>query len=284
MMSNRFNWFGHRGDGVTFASLLSISGFFILLFSVSSAIPARADDFASRNNKGNTLVKEGRLDDALQTYQETAVEHPDKPELDYNMANVYHMKGEFDTAATEYKDALASTTSPVAPDAYYNLGNTLFRMGQYGPAAEAYKKSLMEDPSDREAKFNLELALKRLEADSTKQDKKDQDKDQKPDSTQQDKKDQQQENDQDKKDQDSTSQQQNQDQKQQKPDSSDAQQQPQGSKDKQDQAGQQQPPPQQVGMTKEDAERILDALKNNELEVQKKRVQKVQLPANAKDW
>jgi len=256
-----------------------------LMFALCAIVtPVRADDFASRNNEGNKLVKEGKLDEALQTYQETAVEHPGKPELDYNMANVYHMKGEFDTAATEYQDALASTTSPVAPDAYYNLGNTLFRMGQYGPAAEAYKKSLVEDPTDREAKFNLELALRRLESDSTQQDKKDKDKDKedKPDSTQN-KDDQQKRNDENQPD--SSSQKQDQDQEQQqKPDSSDAQQQPQGSPDEQQGDAQKQPPPQQVGMTKEDAERILDALKNNELEVQKKRAQKVQVPANAKDW
>lgn len=253
----------------------------VLCVGVLGSLPARADDFASRNNQGNKLVKEGKLDEALQTYQETAVEHPNKPELDYNMANVYHMKGEFDTAATEYQDALASTTTPVAPEAYYNLGNTLFRMGQYGPAAEAYKKSLIENPDDREAKFNLELALKRLEADSTQQQKKKQDQEQKPDSTQQDQQNQQQKNDENKPD--STQQQQNQDQ-QQKKDSSDAQQQPQESQDQQQQAGQQQPPPQQVGMTKEDAERILDALKDNELKVQKQRAQKTQVPATAKDW
>jgi Ca-activated chloride channel family protein len=256
----------------------------VLALIAIGVAPARADDFARGNNKGNSLVKEGKLDEALQTYQETAVEHPDKPELDYNMANVYHMKGVFDTAATEYKDALASATSPVAPDAYYNLGNTLFRMGQYGPAAEAYKRTLIENPDDREAKFNLEVALKRLQSDSTQQNQKKKDQEQEPDSSNQDQQDQQQKSDQDKKDQDSTSQQQNQNQEQ-KPDSSDAQQQPKEPNDQQqaDQQQQQQAP-QQVGMTKEDAERILDALKNNELDVQKQRALRVAVPAIAKDW
>lgn len=262
-------------------TLLGAAALAIVTLTMGS-VPASADDFASRNNQGNKLVKEGKLDEALQTYQETAVEHPGEPVLDYNMANVYHMKGVFDTAATEYQDALASTTLPVTPETYYNLGNTLFRMGQYGPAAEAYKKSLIENPADREAKFNLELALKRLESDSTQKEKKDQKDQNKPDSTQQEQQDQQQ-NDQNKSD----STQQNQDQnQQQKQDSSDAQQQPQNSQDQQqqEQAGQQQPPPQPVGMTKEDAQRILDALKDNELDVQKQRAQRMQVPATAKDW
>ena len=247
------------------------------------ATPALADEFARRNNQGNSLVEQGMLDDALQKYQEADVERPGMPELEYNKANVYHMKGIFDTAAAGYQEALATTTSPVTPDAFYNLGNTLFRMGQYGPAVEAYKRTLMENPDDREAKFNLELALKRLQADSAKQENKEQNQEQKPDSSSQDQDQEQQKSDQDKQDQDSTGQQQNQDQKP-KPDSSEGQTPPAKSEDQEQAGQQQQQAPQPIGMTKQDAERILDALKNKELEVQKLRAQRVAVPANAKDW
>ena len=265
------------------AVTLILSGALVTLCVWGMARPARADEFARRNNQGNTLVEEGRLDDALQKYQEADVERPGVPELEYNKANVFHMKGDYDTAAAVYQQALASATSPVTPDAFYNLGNTLFRMGQYGPAAEAYKRTLMENPEDREAKFNLELALRRLQADSAKQENKEQNPEQKPDSSGQDQEQQQQKSEQDKQDQDSTGQQQNQDQKP-KPDSSEGQSPPAKPEDSQQAGQQQQQAPQPIGMTKQDAERILDALKNKELEVQKLRAQRVPVPANAKDW
>ncbi len=246
--------------------------------------PVQADDFASRNNRANDLVEEGQLDQALQEYREIKIEQPEKPELDYNIANVYHLKNQFDSAATEYQDALASLEGPVTPNAFYNLGNTLFRMQQYDLAVESYKQALMDDPDDEDAKYNLELALQKLqEQDSTQQQQQQdqQNQEEQPDSNQQ-QQDQQQQPDSTQQQQDQEQQQQ-QDQQQQEQQSK--QEQPQGQPQQQDQAQQQQRQQQQAGMSKEDAERILDALRQRELEVQKQRLQQEAVPATTeKDW
>ncbi|MBD3297735.1 MAG: tetratricopeptide repeat protein [candidate division Zixibacteria bacterium] len=247
--------------------------------------PLQADEFASRNNRANELVEEGQLERALQEYREIKIEQPDKPEIDYNIGNVYHLKNQFDSAATEYQDALASLEGPVTPNAFYNLGNTLFRMQQYDLAVESYKQALMDDPDDEDAKYNLELALKKMqEQDSTQQEQQQQDQqnqEEQPDSNQQ-QQDQQQQPDSTQQQQDQEQQQQ-QDQQQQEQQSQ--QEQPQGQPQQQDQAQQQQRRQQQAGMSKEDAERILDALRQRELEVQKQRLQQEAVPATTeKDW
>jgi len=45
--------------------------------------------------------------------------------------------------------------------AHYNAGNCMFRQEQYADAVEHYRRALTLDPTDQDAKFNLELALKR---------------------------------------------------------------------------------------------------------------------------
>jgi Ca-activated chloride channel family protein len=265
-------------------SMKSMSSILALVFVVV-LFPSRAypDDFAKRNNEGNALVEQGMLDSALEKYHEAALERPGTPEVEYNIANVYHLKNAFDTAAAEYQDALASATGPIAPQSYYNLGNTLYRMGQYQPAVQAYKRALMENPDDLDAKYNLEIAQHRLQSDSTQQKQQCDNPDQKPDSSGQD---QQQNQQQSNQNQDSTSQQQQQNQQQdQKSDSLQAKNQQQSqSDDTQQQAQQQQETQKPVGMTKEDAERILDALKDDELDVQKLRAKRATVPTTAKDW
>jgi len=245
---------------------------------------ARADEFARRNNEGNRLLKQGETDRALQRYNEAKVERPDRPEVDYNIANVYHLEGKLDSAANEYQNALSTLTGPVAPAASYNLGNTYFRMQKYGPAIEAYKRALIENPGDLDAKHNLELALGRMQADSTKQQQQQKDQQNKSDSTQQ-KQDQKKDDQKDRQKQDSTQQNQ-QSQQDKKPDSTQGQPPPSGQENPQ--AGdskKEKQMPQPVGMTKEDAKRLLDALKNDELKVQRLRAQH---PASEvpviKDW
>src|SRR5207247_6459522 len=62
---------------------------------------------------------------------------------------------------------------------YFNRGNSFYQMGQYPQAVESYKKALDLDPKDREAKHNLELALRKMQEDSQQQKQKSDNKDQK---------------------------------------------------------------------------------------------------------
>lgn len=50
-----------------------------------------------------------------------------------------------------------------AAAAHYNLGNARLKSGDAAAAVEAYKQALREAPGDRDAKWNLELALRERE-------------------------------------------------------------------------------------------------------------------------
>ena len=152
---------------------------------------------------------------------------------------------------------------------YYNLGNSLLKAAKdsaqlaqkFLPASiEAYKQSLRLGPQDQDAKYNLAYAQKLLQKSQQQQqqnqDKQDKQQDQKQDQNQDQQKDQEQQ-----------------------------QQQDQAQQDQQDQQ-QQQSRPQQI--SKEDAERILEALKNDEKETLEKlkqaKIQSTRVIKSDKDW
>jgi len=239
--------------------------------------PAHADQFAKLNNNGNRLAQQGRYNEALEAYQSARIERPDVPGVIYNMGSAYHLKGAFDSAAAEYQNALAHPDNSLSAETQYNLGNTLFRMREYQPAVDAYKQALLKNSRDLDAKHNLELALRYLERkDSTP--KKQQKPQNQPDSSQQQQKKQQ---DQQQKQDSTQNQQSQQPNQQQQPDSSGAGQKPEN---QQQEPPQQQAPQRLKGMTRQDAERLLDALKNDELKLQRLRAQRIVEEKVIKDW
>jgi Mg-chelatase subunit ChlI len=155
---------------------------------------------------------------------------------------------------------------------YYNLGNSLLKVaidsahlaGQLLPQSiEAYKNSLRINPEDADAKYNLAFAQRLLKK------------------TQQQQQQQQQQQNQDKNE--DQKQDQNEDQKQ------DQQQQEQDRRQNEemaDQSSQQQGQPQQI--SKEDAERILEALKNDEKEtlenLMQAQIKSTRVVKSEKDW
>lgn len=250
--------------------------------SVLSASPAQADQFAERNNTGNRLLEDGKIDSAIVEYQAARVERPGEPGVVYNLGSAYHYKGAFDTAAVALQNALANVAPTLKPNASYNLGNTFYRMQEYEAAIEAYKQTLLANPDDLEAKHNLEMALRRMNqgGDSTSQ-QQEQDQQNPQDSTGEQQQNQQQQQQQN---QDSTQNQQQQEQQQQQDQGDPSQQQQQQDQQQEGQPREQRQPQPVQGMTQADAERLLDALKQNELALQKKRAQRVTGEKVAKDW
>jgi tetratricopeptide (TPR) repeat protein len=166
-----------------------------------------------------------------------------------------------------YQSALSQAkTKNEKAKVYHNIGNSLLKSNQIQESIDAYKNSLKLNPNDEETKYNLSYALSMLKNQQNQnkqnQDKNQQNKDQNKDQNQ------------------------NKDQKQQNKDQQNKQNQP--NQDKQDQNAQQdatKQKQQQNKISKQEAERILQALKNNEKELQKKlRKQKGTPIKTDKDW
>ncbi len=227
------------------------------------AIDKKALSFEAGFNLGDALYKQKKYEEALQQFSAMAKEEKDKEKL-----------GEL----------------------YHNIGNTLLAMEKTEESIEAYKESLRNRPASAETKYNLEYARHKQQQD---QNKDDQNKDNQDNKDNKDNQDQQNQDQQDQnKDQDKDKQDQNKDQQDQNKDQQDKDKQDQNkdqnkdnkdNKDKQDQQ-QQQPQEQQGKISKEDAARLLEALQNDEKNVQEKvqkqkaQEQKAKKIKIEKDW
>ena len=235
------------------------------------------DPFHENVEKGNEQAKAGQPDAALQHYDEAARVDPSSPIPDYDRGIVLSGKGEADKALDAFRAAAASEDSTLASDALYNMGNVYLNGKQFAPAIDSYLKSLDLDPNDADARRNLEIALK------AQQQQQQQQKQQKKDQKNQDKKDK-------KDDQQKQQDQQKQDQ-QQKPQEPKKDEQPQGQneppkKEDQQKSPEQQPQPQEDRLSREDAERLLNAVQSDELKVleQLKQEQQAKPGVVARDW
>ncbi|MEE8536974.1 MAG: tetratricopeptide repeat protein [Acidobacteriota bacterium] len=127
------------------------------------SLPVWPASTRSLNEQGNEAYRRTRYDDALRSYTEAQVDSPDSPIIEYNIGNVFYRQQAYDRASEAYGKALENAEGTLARDVFYNLGDSRFMAQDFGGAVQAYTQALRIDPSDRDAKRNLEIALARLE-------------------------------------------------------------------------------------------------------------------------
>jgi len=205
-------------------------------------------------NDGVDLYKTGKFAESGDNFNKALNKDQELFEGHFNLGDALYKQGKYDEAIGSYKNSLGFTELPESKAmAFHNIGNSFLKSQRYEDAIEAYKNALKLNPKDPETKYNLSYALDMLkkQQQQQKQNKKN-NKDQNKDQNKQDQK-QDQNKDQNKQDQ-----------------------------NKNDKQQQQQPKNQ---ISKNEAERILAALKNKENDLQKKlRQRKARAVPKEKDW
>src|SRR6267378_1274866 len=229
----------------------------VVLLLLTPDLVAEAQSERSFIRKGNRSYKENKFTDAEVNYRKALEKNKDLHQGIFDLGDALYKQGRFGEAVEQYSSAAARTTdTPVKAQALHNLGNGLLKEQKLRESISAYKEALKLNPKDADTKYNLEYAkalLKRQEQQQQQNQKKDQKKDDKQKKDQQNKdqeKKEQQKQDQDKQDQ-------------------------QKKKEKQAQQDQKQAQQKKQQISKEDAARILEALNNEEKNIQKKLHKKV---------
>ena len=285
VMLNRLNRFMYN--------TLQIQLFFVLFVLVILASkPVSAESLYDVVEQGNKLNIEGKHDEALQAYIGGQVEHPENETLKYNIASTKYKSGDFEGAIEGFFDVAATSKDPVLEQqAYYNLGNSHFRTGKLQESVEFYKKALELNPEDQEAKFNLEFVREEIKRRINEQKKQQQNQNKQCDNKQKQNQDKnQQQKDQQNKDQQKKDEQNKKDQqdKQQQQKEEEKPQQAKGEKDenqpKQDEGNAQKAEAKK--MSKEELERWLQTLDEDQKEMLKKQAQKASGSTGYidKDW
>ena len=149
---------------------------------------------AKVNNSGHEAYLSGDYAAALDAYNLAQERSPDSGEPYYNSGNAIYRMGEYGDSLQSYDESLRHASGELRSRGFFNRGNGSFQQQQYAQAAQAYKEVLRMSPNDRDAKHNLELALKQLLPDEQEQDEQDQEEEQ--DEQQEEEQDEEQEQDQ----------------------------------------------------------------------------------------
>ncbi|MFC1725188.1 tetratricopeptide repeat protein [candidate division KSB1 bacterium] len=240
----------------------------LLLFIFTGSLFAQNP--ADKISEANKLYKEQKFDQALNTYRDALLEDPKSPEINFNIGNTLYKKQQYDEALKHYEETLRSSEidNLTQSKVHYNLGNLQYRAGKWDQSILSYKRALELNPEDMDAKYNLEFVRTKLKEQAQKQ---------------QNPEDQQQQGQEGKE-------QQGQQGEQDKDENKDQQQEAQGAEEKDENKDEEQPQPKpdekkEGEMTREEAERLLNALKNDEKDIQKNR--KLKSNSNirvTKDW
>lgn len=263
--------------------------FLIAFLVVVTASPALFAQEQKKQNvrpelrKGNKLYQEKKYKEAQTAYLGALKKDPTSYTGIFNLGDALYHDKNYEQARQAMETGVKTTRDKKEQArAYHNIGNTFLQEKKWEEAAHAYKQSLRLDPTDADTKYNLAYANamikkdgggkdKNKDKDKKDQDKKDQDKKDQ-DKKDQDKKDQdKKDGDQDKKDQD-------------KKDGDQDKQKDQGDQDK-DKQDQQRPQGQPSKLSQQQAENLLNALRQEEKKLQDKKEKGKGVPVKLdKDW
>jgi len=238
----------------------------ILFLSVGQSLLAQVKKYV---HKGNQLYQEQKYKEAEADYRKSVESKSTSVEGNFNLGDALYKQKKFADAGAQF-DKLAGSANgnkQLASVAYHNLGNAMLKSNKLQESVDAYKKALLNNPNDDETRYNLAYAQEKLKQQQQ------QNKDNKNNKNQNQNQNQQNQN-QDKQNKDDK----NKDNKDQNKQNQDKQ-----NQDKKDQQQQQQP----NKLSKEEAERMLEALNNDEKQTQDKLKNKKLKGARVnitKDW
>ena len=200
---------------------------------------------------GNKLYNDSLFIKAEVDYRKALELNPKSTDAMFNLGNALLMQQKAQEAMEQFQSvSKIEKDKEKLAQIFHNMGVILQHAKQLPQCIEAYKESLRNNPKDDETRYNLALAQKQL-------------KDQQQNQQNQDQQQQQQEQKEDKQDQNKDQQEQNQDQ----------QQQPQQQQNKNE-------------MSKENAQQLLNAVMQDEKNVQDKVKKQIQIQGKKleKDW
>jgi len=219
---------------------LALSSVLIIFIAFS----AYAQNEKKSIRQGNREFNKNDYANSEISYRKALEKNPSSFKGNFNLADALYKQDKQEETVKLLDGLSSANVSDVQKsNVYYNMGNSYLKQKKLKESIESYKSSLRLNPNDVESKYNLAEAQRMLKQ-QQQQEKNDKDKENKDNKDNKDK-------NKDKKDQD-------------KKDDKDKDKQNQDQKDKN------KPQPQQQKMSQEDARRMLEALQNNEKQIQQK--------------
>jgi Ca-activated chloride channel family protein len=124
---------------------------------------------AGAARKGQQLYDQGKYLEAYEAYQ-SVLRQQGGPEVRFNAGNTLYRLKQYSEASKSWREALSGADPKLREEAYFNMGNAFVRgsedanalSGYLERSLDAYEEALRLNPADRDAKWNLEIALQKL--------------------------------------------------------------------------------------------------------------------------
>jgi tetratricopeptide (TPR) repeat protein len=110
---------------------------------------------------GNEALRGGDPAAALPRYQAAEREAGPRPEIDFDRGNALLEAGRAEEAKAAWKRAAERAAPPLASRALQNTANALDAAGDREGAIRALGEALQRDPGNEDARYNLEVLLRR---------------------------------------------------------------------------------------------------------------------------
>lgn len=137
---------------------------FTLLLPLTSAHAAMGlfEKNDPRVQAGMNAEEKGDYAAALEQYELAQKDFPTSAQLDFNRGHALHKLGRQDEAKQAFERALERDTGELANKIHFNLGNVLAAMDKKREAVAEYRQALRVKPDDALARHNMEVLLKNL--------------------------------------------------------------------------------------------------------------------------
>ncbi|MBN1511974.1 MAG: tetratricopeptide repeat protein [Phycisphaerae bacterium] len=151
----------------------TVKALIAMLVVMAAAMPARGQTEADARKKVDAsmaALKAGEYEKALEGFRDAEVSFPESSELAYNRGVALYRLGDFDEAKEAFASALSTRDLALEQKAKFNLGNcaysqSLQKLTDYAGAIEDlrraidyYRDALELDPDDQDARANIETA------------------------------------------------------------------------------------------------------------------------------
>ena len=126
----------------------------------NQALANTSNNYVAHNNLGGTLIKQGRLDEAVVHCRKALEIHPDYYDAHTNLGHAFASKGDWADAITSYQAAIRA--APNYKKAHNSLAVSLAALGKTDEAIEQFREALRLDGDYLDAHYNLATVLLRL--------------------------------------------------------------------------------------------------------------------------
>ncbi len=151
---------------------LILSFLFLTYLTGAFIAPLFAAPVSKLVEEGNQLYRKGKYSQAIRKYEQAAVDLPESAEIYFNEGNAYLSQGDTEKARKLLLQAAQKSTDiKLEARAKYNLGNLAFQeakkyqddnlkkaISKLEESARFYRETLDLDPTDNDAKYNIEIA------------------------------------------------------------------------------------------------------------------------------